>query len=295
MNSRDCSNSIPRSPDFLCVGAQKAATSWLHCSLIQQTGIFLPVIKELHYFRETSTNQPRWASVMRRSEAARLKVDYPCLRYLRDHHRVGEQLEHCRAERVDDAWYRQVFSFARAGDLCGEVCPTYFKLTDHDIQRVNALSPQVRVVMLIRDPVDRCWSNIRMRKKRLGDNVDIDQLFRTPGGLKNFLDNSDYERAISRWKGHMGDRLRLFLYDDIAERPNEVFRQALEHIGYTREPDLPAMGKVNVGKPAPMPDAYRARLFALLQPQYDLLTSMYPERVAQWRSVHERALRGAAC
>ncbi len=258
-------------------------------------GVFLPVLKELHYFLESASNPPKWTTEMRRGQAKKIQGEYHQLRYLRDHHRIEEQLAHCRAERVDDDWYRQVFSFARAGDLCGEVCPTYFKLPDHDIQRVNALNPQVRVVLLIRDPVDRCWSNIRMRKKRLGDAVDIEQLFRTPGGLQNFLDNSNYAQSISRWKSHVGDRLRLFLFDDIAERPDAVFREALEHIGYTREPELPALGMVNVGNPAPMPDAYRARLFELLEPQYDFLSSMYPERVALWRSVHERALRGAAC
>ena len=41
-----------RSPDFVCVGAQKAATSWLYNALRWVPGVFLPAIKELHYFSE---------------------------------------------------------------------------------------------------------------------------------------------------------------------------------------------------------------------------------------------------
>jgi hypothetical protein len=37
-------------PDFLCIGAQKAGTSWLYQNLQEHPGIWLPPIKEIHYF-----------------------------------------------------------------------------------------------------------------------------------------------------------------------------------------------------------------------------------------------------
>mgnify|MGYP003645700298 FL=1 len=37
-------------PDFVCIGAQKAATTWLYNVLRRVPGVFLPAIKELHYF-----------------------------------------------------------------------------------------------------------------------------------------------------------------------------------------------------------------------------------------------------
>ncbi|OGT83573.1 MAG: hypothetical protein A3H91_02535 [Gammaproteobacteria bacterium RIFCSPLOWO2_02_FULL_61_13] len=37
-------------PDFLCIGAQKAGTTWLYENLRRHPEIFLPHRKELHYF-----------------------------------------------------------------------------------------------------------------------------------------------------------------------------------------------------------------------------------------------------
>ncbi|MBO6740688.1 MAG: sulfotransferase [Phycisphaerales bacterium] len=281
-------------PDFLCVGAQKAATSWLHASLARLPGIFLPVVKESHYFRETSTTPFTWANGLRRGQAKELMGIYrQRFEMIGVHHRIQAQLRHYSAERVDEAWYREIFSFANEGDLRGEVCPSYFGLPEHDIDRVNAINPDVRVVLLVRDPVDRCWSSIRMHKKQRGDTIDIDRLFTEPDGLRVFLDYTRYDQAIPAWTAGVGDRLRVILFDDVVERPGETLDRVLEHIGYDK-----LMGSVpgarNVGDPTPMPDAYRLRLYEELLPQYEFLGTLFPSRVSQWKDHHECVLRRVA-
>lgn len=37
-------------PDFLVIGAQKAGTSWLYRNLKYHKQVWLPPVKELHYF-----------------------------------------------------------------------------------------------------------------------------------------------------------------------------------------------------------------------------------------------------
>src|SRR5438067_11210494 len=37
-------------PDFLCIGAQKAGTSWLYRQLTEHPDFWMPPVKELHYF-----------------------------------------------------------------------------------------------------------------------------------------------------------------------------------------------------------------------------------------------------
>lgn len=280
-------------PDFLCVGAQKAATSWLHASLARLPGVFLPVVKESHYFRETSITPFLWANGLRRGQAEKLSRVYMERADLRANHiNIQEQLEHYRAERVDDAWYRGVFRFAQAGDLRGEVCPSYFGLPAYDIERVNAINPDVRIVLLVRDPVERCWSSIRMHKRQLGGAIDLERLFSEPDGLRIYLDYTLYDQAIPAWTAGVGDRLSVVLFDDIVAQPHETFRRVLDHIGYEK-PAGSVLGAQNVGDPAPMPGAYRSRLYEELLPQYDYLESIFPGRVAQWRDRHERLVRGA--
>ena len=43
-------NPMMPAPDFLCIGAQKAGTSWLDVMLRQHPGVFLPPMKEVHFY-----------------------------------------------------------------------------------------------------------------------------------------------------------------------------------------------------------------------------------------------------
>ncbi|CAN0605590.1 unnamed protein product, partial [Ectocarpus sp. 12 AP-2014] len=39
-----------RTPDFLCIGAQRAGTTWLHNRLLEHPDLYLPPEKELQFF-----------------------------------------------------------------------------------------------------------------------------------------------------------------------------------------------------------------------------------------------------
>ena len=46
-----------KGPDFLVVGAQRAGTTWLHRVLRQHPSLWLPPVKELHYFDRLETKR----------------------------------------------------------------------------------------------------------------------------------------------------------------------------------------------------------------------------------------------
>src|SRR5438046_9791001 len=50
-NGHNCVTGDP-SPDFLCVGAQKAGTSWLYRQLEPHPDFWMPPVKELHYLNQ---------------------------------------------------------------------------------------------------------------------------------------------------------------------------------------------------------------------------------------------------
>lgn len=285
-------------PDFLCVGAQKAATSWLYLSLSRLPGVFMPIVKDSHYFRESSSTPTPWARELRLKQVATLREQAEQGHHRAVSHRAAPaQIEHFSAERVDDDWYRGVFAFAHPHELAGEVCPSYFGIPEHDIERAWAMNPEMAVLLFVRDPVDRCWSHIKMHRQQQQGRVDIDRAFTEPGGLDMYLDYTIYDRAIPRWRARFGDRLRLFVFDDVAQDPGRVFGEALSHIGYRG--DLArgrahAMVAKNVGDPEPLPVGCRAALYERLGTQYDFLASLFPRQVAAWRAGHEQAMVGAA-
>jgi hypothetical protein len=47
-------------PDFIGIGAQRAATTWVHECLREHPEVFVPAIKEVHYFDEHFARGPAW-------------------------------------------------------------------------------------------------------------------------------------------------------------------------------------------------------------------------------------------
>jgi len=51
---------MTRKPDFIGLGAQKAATSWIHACLYEHPQIFMPASKEIHFFSRHYSKDIRW-------------------------------------------------------------------------------------------------------------------------------------------------------------------------------------------------------------------------------------------
>jgi hypothetical protein len=121
-----------RLPDFLIIGAPKAGTSALHGALARHPDLHLSEIKEPKYFLCGDAPPPSY-------------------RGPGDAHSAREWV--WRREE-----YEALFAPATDGQLCGESTPFY--LYDEDAQRrIAAQLPDVRMVAVLRDPIDRAYSN----------------------------------------------------------------------------------------------------------------------------------------
>ena len=49
-----------RRPDFLGIGAQRAATTWIHACLYEHPQIFMPAAKEVHFFSQCYSKGANW-------------------------------------------------------------------------------------------------------------------------------------------------------------------------------------------------------------------------------------------
>ena len=129
------SESTPENlPDFLIVGAPKAGTTALHDALKQHPDLFLTHPKEPKYFL-TGGSRPR-----------------------RENHR-GPGDAHSSKEWI---WqrdrYEALFADAPRGSVRGESTPFYlWDLEAH--ARLKATVPDVKMIVVLRDPIDRAYSN----------------------------------------------------------------------------------------------------------------------------------------
>ena len=118
-------------PDFLIAGAPKAGTTALHTALAAHPGLFMSAVKEPKFFL-TDGPPPR---------------------------RGGPGDAQTYREHIwRRADYEALFATAPAGSLRGESTPFY--LYDRDAQRrIRALIPAARLIVILRDPVERAHSN----------------------------------------------------------------------------------------------------------------------------------------
>ena len=118
-------------PDFLIAGVPKAGTTALHAALAGHPELFLPAVKEPKFFLSDGP-PPRHGGpgdVQTYQEHVWRRADYEAL-----------------------------FAAAPPEAVKGEATPFYL----HDLDahaRIKSLVPQARLVILLRDPVDRAHSN----------------------------------------------------------------------------------------------------------------------------------------
>jgi hypothetical protein len=121
-------------PHFVIAGAPKAGTTALHAALTTHPGLYLSPVKEPKYYLTDGRPPPRSGQ-----------------RGPGDAHSAREWVW----RRAD---YLALFAGAPEGTVRGESTPFY--LYDRAAQRRLAADvPDVKVVVVVRDPVDRAYSN----------------------------------------------------------------------------------------------------------------------------------------
>ena len=204
---------------FVCVGAQKAGTTWLARVLAQHPEIFLTPVKEIHYFDHIAGLTRHLSDRKRRS------------RYRKYHQRLWTQWRRWRELRaqgdwyrtymrdpIDDAWYAALFADRGGRRLAGEATPEYALIGRDGFRHLRRLAPDARLLYVMRDPVTRAWSQILHQCRSEGRDaarMTTPELIAMTGS-ERFEALSDYARTIDDIRGVFpAERIWLGFYEDI--------------------------------------------------------------------------------
>jgi hypothetical protein len=237
-----------RLPDFLCIGAQKAGTTWLMNNLARHPEIFLPAnIKhfDIHYF-DRHFHQP-----------------------------LG--------------WYAEFFS-AAGERYKGDSTPAYGLLPDWKIGVVRRLMPDVRILFMMRNPIDRAWSHALMNfvtdQGRKFESISDDE-FIAHFHLPRSRQRGDYMAIINRWERAFPlEQIAFGFFDEISAQPRRLVSRMLEHIGIRTEPDWSSLKLdevVNRGAGQALPVHLRRTLVTLYAEPIERLYERFGAPVAGWR------------
>lgn len=127
-------------------------------------------------------------------------------------------------------WYEAQFADGQAFRLRGECSPSYFFSLDAP-DRVKLYNSDMRIVCILRDPVERAFSNHlhEIRKGHIPETVSFeDALSRNP----TYFLQGQYADHISRWISAFGrERILVLLAEEIALDPVRLFNEVCAHIG----------------------------------------------------------------
>lgn len=214
-------------PDFFVIGPQRTGTTWLARELAKQKRVFMTPEKEPHFFCHL--------------------------------HREGEVGFRSR----DLAWYLQMYVpappkslrekisrlFVSDDHVCrGEATATYaVGVEESVIQDIVAVKPDLKVILMFRDPIQRAWSHA---KKDLLNVDSWEDYFRKEGRRtykkpeevsdEKFLElmNSEYHVACGRMAGlyekwnryFPADQIFIGAFDDVHEQPANLLRRVMQFL-----------------------------------------------------------------
>jgi hypothetical protein len=265
------------------VGATKAGTSWLWDWLRGHPQAHVRGIKELHWFDAVEAGRLDAAARDLRRQIADAEGRGAAPARLAD---LRTWL--AVVERGDQAGYLDYLT-AGAGTarLVADVTPAYALLPEGTLRQMGALTPDVRFLYILRDPVDRLWSHVRMiarRRTRDGD-VTPDRcrriLMRTLRGEEpEIAVRSDYAGALARLTAAVAPaRLMLQVFEEMfAQGPMD---RIAAFLGLAPHPAQVAV-RVHAGVDMVMPEAARARARDWLAPQYDHAARVLGRMPAAW-------------
>jgi hypothetical protein len=205
-------------PDFLVIGAPKAGSTALHAALVQHPQLFLSTPKEPKYFLTDGRRPERGTQ-----------------RGPGDAHSAREWIW----RRAD---YERLFDPAPAGMLRGESTPFY--LWDQAAQRrIHQTIPDVKLIAVIRDPIDRAYSNWTHLR---ADGLEPEADFLTACDLEDERAAAGYAPfwrylGLSRYGEQLTHLLTLFpreqvhvlRYRDLIDAPADTLDSIARFLGVT--------------------------------------------------------------
>lgn len=291
----DANRTDTAGPDFICIGPKRTATTWLADHLKLHTDIWLTPIQELNYLRGTFTEhygKPRLDLRWTRWEIVKRIVRNKSLSTRADREFLALARRLARSDDVDLPSYRQLFAPAR-GRFSGDISPMYASFSAVEIARAMPVLDEARVFMIARDPVKRFWSDMSLHahSRILGD-VDYGSV---ETARRFFLDAGHQKQhllsgIVQRWRDGIGDRLRIFYFDDIARDPSGSLRDIVSYIGADFAKRLRFVGpafnrKAQTTKLIPSAEARRWVRHAFQDELRDC-EAMFGQHGARWRAEH---------
>lgn len=295
-------------PDLLyCVGATKAGTSWLYRYLHDHPDCAMPAVKEAHYWDTFDADRGE-----RQIAAYRLRLREMCdLKQQATQAGRGWQVDNMtrrinemealigvlEGDRADDSAYAAWLVTGREqAKLVADMTPNYATLPDEVLVQMRDMSPTAKFIYLIRDPLDRLWSHIRMQARRQRQAHEVYEkksnniLYRilNRGQETHILERGDYPKVIRKLRRVVPEgRLLVQFAEELFTSQGVARLCAFLGIAPVAAVARPA----HVGPEVVMLDKLRPRALGLLNEQYEWVARNVGPLPQRWHHNRNEGLK----
>lgn len=237
-------STIKKGPDFIGIGMERAGTSWLFTQIASHPDIWVPPLKELHFFDVIDPqarylkHRYRYHLPSRLKQKAALFFDTKN----RPEFHKNDYLTYFLWDyyfftgRMDSKWYGRLFDdFFTKGRVSGEITPAYSNLTTETINKILDMNPDMKFLLMVRDPLQRLWSGIIHHfchvKKRDFETVSEEEIILY---LEKSVaeDRSNLKSILETWQSAVpAENLLIQSFEDIAENPEKIIKCTYEFLG----------------------------------------------------------------
>ena len=272
------------------IGAQKTGTTWLGKYFESHSDIFMSPLKELHHF------DCRYGGFS--------QFDKKVVRILAD---VALELQNERLVSTDrealfdcalwrtrmigdpDLYLRYFDEHAGTSKVACEITPSYSLLDADVFRRMVAIHEDVRFIFLMRNPVDRYWSQLRFRERRAEQRRRrFDAAMKLDGGLSDprFVERGNYARTIGELQKSVPmARVHIEFYEHLFTEA--AIRRLCTFLEIPfQQPDFSQ--KVNQSPAKPIGESERQMIFRQFQHVYFFVKSTIGELPESWERDIER-------
>lgn len=199
-------------PNFIILGAQKAATTSLHTYVNQHPDIYMSPQKEPLYFMASGMEKPGNNAI------------------------------------TDLQEYQNLFEGRTNEKILGESSPIYLACP-WSPRLIHETIPEVKMIAVLRNPIERAWSQFKMHQRKgvtmySGNFSEAlkqhqerrrgDEVWHT-----SYVEIGMYYQQLQRYYQYFKrDQLKVFLYDDLIKDPARVLVQIFEFLGVDQQVEI---------------------------------------------------------
>jgi len=184
-------------------------------------------------------------------------------------------------------WYERAFHDEQYFN--GDITPAYGHLPAERISEIYSRMPYLRLIYLIRNPIDRAWSSAKMDLIREGMSIEEtpDQWFIDHFQSDGSIARGDYEANIRRWHSFFpAGQLLIIRYEAICNNPIAAANMCLNHIGiddlFTDKDRERLMQRVFEGSSALLRPSLHPTLMEIYQNRIISLGNYLNEDITSW-------------